>query len=131
MTKILALIFLVASANSYANSNWIYLTSTVDNDEFFIEPNSIQKDGDSVTFWTKRNFADRTEFGDLSEKIQRTINCRRREGILRSIQTYDDINNSGKLTASFKSHDSWRRIVPDSAEWLMMSFVCKYKTSKQ
>lgn len=125
MTKIFALILLVVSVNSHANSNWIFLTSTVDNDEFFIESNSIQKDGDSVTFWTKRNFADRTEFGDLSEKNQRTINCRRREVILRFVQTYDDINNAGRQTSSFKSHDKWRLLVPDTAEWLMMRFVCK------
>ncbi len=125
MNKILALILLVASVNSHASSNWIYLTSTVDNDEFYIERNPSQKDGDSVTFWTRRNFADRTKFGDLSEKTQRTINCRRREIILRFVQTYDDINNTGRQTSSFKATDTWAPVAPDTVNWLMMRFVCK------
>ncbi len=125
MNKILALILLVASVNSHASSNWIYLTSNVHNDDFYIERNSVQKDGDSVTFWVRRNFAERAQNGDLSEKIQRTINCRRREVTLRFIHTYDDIDNAGKQTSNFKPNASWAPIAPDTVMWSIMRFVCK------
>ena len=125
MNKILVLIFLMLSVNSQANSNWTYVATNVSADEFFIEQNSIQKDGDSVTFWLRRNFANRSKDGDLSEKAQRTINCRRREDILRYIQTYDDINNAGRQTLSFKANESWHPIPPDTVMWSIMKIVCK------
>ncbi len=125
MNKIIALIFLTMSVNSIANSNWVYVASSINNEDWFVERNSTQKDGDSVTFWTRRNYVDRTKFGDLSEKVQRTINCRRREVIIRFMQTYDDINNTGRQTSSFKANDSWEPVAPDTVMWTVMRFVCK------
>ena len=84
----------IVSVNAYANSNWIYLATSNSGTVTFIDKNSMQKSGDSITFWILDNFAQRAEFGDLSAKKQRTINCRTRETILRYIMTYDDINST-------------------------------------
>ena len=125
MKFFLIVIFSILSTSfAYANSDWRYITSTVDGDQFLIDQNSILKQGDSVTFWYRRNFSIRDKFGNLSSKVQKTINCRTRDGILRFMLIYDDVNNMGKLTNSYNPNDSWEPIPPDTIFWRFLLHVC-------
>ena len=112
--------------NAYANRNWVSIGATNDGDTYFIDTNSIQKSGDSQTFWVRANYGARTSGGDLSSKVQRTINCRTRELINRHFIFYDDINNNGKITSNFSaSNQNWTPVSPDSVSWGFYSFICK------
>ena len=115
----------VVTVNAYANSNWVYINTSKSDNVFFIDINSMQKSGDSITFWTLTNLGKRDQSGDLSEKTQHTINCRTREMIDRYLMAYDDINNNGKLTRSFVPKDSWRPTAPDTVQWSLFERVCK------
>ena len=115
----------IVSINAYANSNWVHITNSNTGDVFFIDKNSIQKSGDSTTYWRQTNFPKRDKYGHLSSKTQSTINCRTREIINRYIMVYDDINNKGKLTYSFDPKDSWEPIAPDTVNWTFLENVCK------
>ena len=114
----------ILNIKAHANENWTYVT-TSESGIFFIDKNSIHKSGDSITYWHRRNFAKRDAYGDLSVKVQSTINCRTREAIDRYYMLYDDINNNGKLTLSFEPKSSWIPISPDAAIWFFFVFVCK------
>ena len=120
------IIFFMITFNSYAQNNWVYVTSNFNEDDFFVDRVSFQILGDSVTFWQRVNYKQRQESGDLSVKAQKTINCRTREAITRYILTYDDINNNGRITGSFKPQNSaWEPIPPDTVIWTVYKFVCK------
>lgn len=126
MKKFVFICGIIFSAYAFASSQWIIVGENNDRDIFYIDMNSLQRSGDSVTFWTKVNFGKRDEQGDLSDKSQRTINCRTREVILRWLMTYDDINNMGKNTASFEpKRSSWRPIPPDSMSSRIYEVVCR------
>lgn len=126
MNKKLFLIFFFAAINAYANSKWVYVTTDVSGNSNFIDSNSQQKSGDSITFWGRVNYKERDKFGDLSSKIQYTINCRTREIIDRHFIFYDDLNNNGKLTTNTSPTDSkWTPIPPDTIYWSMYKHVCK------
>ena len=124
-TFLFVVMSVIVSVNAYANSNWIYLVTSNSGTVTFIDKNSMQKSGDSITFWILDNFGQRAEYGDLSAKKQRTINCRTREKIMRYSMYYDDINNTGKLTSNGDVKDSWTPIAPDSVVWSQFVFVCK------
>ena len=124
-TFLFVVMSVIVSVNAYANSNWIYLVTSNSGTVTFIDKNSMQKSGDSITFWILDNFGQRAEYGDLSAKKQRTINCRTRETILRYIMMYDDINSTGKLTLSFVPKSSWEPIAPDTVNWSLLEYVCK------
>ena len=123
------LVFLISCIfiiNAYANSNWVRVGANNEGDTYFIDTNSIQKSGDSQTFWTKSNYGVRSSYGDLSTKVQRTINCRTRELITRHFISYDDTNNNGKITSNFSaSNQNWNPVSPDSVMWGFYSFICK------
>lgn len=126
MKKYIMILLMLAAFNVNASSNWMFIGKNSNGSSFFVDRNSIQKSGDSRTYWTLRNFAERDSDGDLSSKVQRTINCRTRELIMRHIITYDDLNNNGKLTFSGPPTNSkWEPIAPDTINWSFMEFVCK------
>lgn len=108
-------------------SNWVLIGKNNSGATYFIDTQSIQRSGDSVTFWEKTNLLSRTPTGELSSKVSLTINCRTRELISRYFMFYDDINNQGKLTSSFAvpPSEKWEPISPDSVAEAEMKFVCK------
>ena len=126
MSKKLFLFSLFFSITAYANSNWMFVIKDAPGNIVYIDNNSIQKSGDSITFWVRTNLIERDKFGDLSTKIQKTINCRTREIISRHYMFYDDLNNNGKLTQNTSVTDSkWNPIAPDTVNWEMYKYVCK------
>ena len=46
-TFLLVLMSVIVSVNAYANSNWVYISTSNNDNVFFIDNNSIQKSGDS------------------------------------------------------------------------------------
>lgn len=125
MKKLLILPILLFSLSSFASSKWDFVTANMDGDMYYIDVNSYQKSGDLITYWRFRNYGGRDEVGDLSSKSQYTINCRKREIIGRYLITYDDLNNNGKITASFALKNSWMPIPPDTIFWEFMKYICK------
>ena len=51
----------IVSVNAYANSNWVYISTSNNDNVFFIDNKSIQKSGDSKTYWAQSNFAQRSK----------------------------------------------------------------------
>ena len=93
-------------------------------DEFFFDKSSLERDGDSLTFWSKVNHAERVN-GGLSSKVQDTVNCRSRERIRRYLTIYGDRDNRGRVITSGNPEGKWRPIAPDTVEWQVMLFVCR------
>ncbi len=113
------------TSNVYANSNWTFIVVDEVGDSLWIDKNSIQKSGDSITFWSRRNFKERDVNGNFSSKVQRTVNCRTRETIPRYYMFYDDINNMGNVTGNFAAiNPKWIPIPPDTVLWGLYQFVC-------
>jgi len=106
-------------------ANWVSVTVSSIGDEFFVDKSSLQRDGDSVTFWAKDNYGERTTQGALSAKVQETVNCRRREKIMRYYINYDDKDNRGRVIVSGNPEDKWRPIPPGTVAWDVMQFVCR------
>ena len=125
MKKLLFVIFFMIAFNSNAQSNWVFVSSNTVQDDYFVDKSSIQTQGNSVTFWYRSNYKQRTEFGDLSSKVQSTINCRTREIIARYSMFYDDIDNGGQLTIAKKPNPYWAPIPPNTVVWNLYKFICK------
>ncbi len=121
------LLFLLIFVSEIAYSaNWVRVSNSVDGDVLFVDISSIQRSGNSVTFWSKMNFGKRDSLGDLSSKTQREINCRTRELKNLYLMTYDDFDNQGRLTHSDKFRDqSWTPIPPETLNDATRRFVCK------
>lgn len=107
------------------SSNWIYIGQNSSQTSFFVDIQSISSNGNERTFWYRHNLAARSKWGDLSSKINITINCRVRDFKLNYFITYSDVNNQGDLLESFKGTQGYEPIPPDSMYESMMRVVCK------
>lgn len=123
---VMTLVLTFISIASNANSRWIFVVESSSNDIYFIDHNSFQRNGDSVTFWFRENLNERTKSGVLSSKIQKTINCKRQEIIGRYYIFYDDVDNYGRITSSSVAIEPvWEPIPPDTVNWKLFEVVCK------
>jgi uncharacterized FlaG/YvyC family protein len=105
-------------------ANWVFISTSVGGTSYFVDTQSMQKSGHSVTYWEKVNYFDRDEYGNLSSKVQNTINCARREVIRRYSFYYDDTNNQGKITISGpNTNTQWMQIPSESVAESIMKFV--------
>jgi len=52
---VLTLQFFIATTVN-ANSNWLYIGDSIEDIRFFIDKNSMQSSGNSVTFWQRLNY---------------------------------------------------------------------------
>ena len=115
------LIFILFSLSSAADAaTWVEVEI-----EKFIDTSSMQKSGQSVTFWVKVNYAERDKYGALSSKYQMRINCKTREHLGLYWIDYDDTDNTGRVLSSTKLSTEWTPISPDSSADEQMKFVCR------
>jgi hypothetical protein len=121
---VLTFALLVSSTAVPASSNWL-VVGAAGEIVFSIETNSIQKSGDSITFWTRRNYGTRQKDNSLSTREQITINCRVRDSTFRFFQSFDGNDNGGKVLATLELNSKWQPIAPDSIMWSFYEFVCK------
>jgi len=126
MKTILLLLFLITPITSHA-SNWVKVATSNEGQVFLIDSESLNRSGDSVTFWGITNYGARTPQGDLSAKVQRTINCRTKELIFRYYMFYEELNGNGKLTSSSSAdaYSSWVPIAPDTMNDYLFKAVCR------
>ena len=124
MKRLLFLLIFI-SETAYS-ANWIRVTNSNTGNVFFVDSISLQRNGNSVTFWTKMNYGVRDSVGDLSTKSQRVFNCMTRESKSLYLMTYDDFDNQGKLTHSgVWKNQSWDPIAPETVDDAVRKFVCK------
>jgi len=120
----LSSVIILSAFNLYADTKWIDMGSNPNDDVFFIDVNSIQKSGDSYTFWVKTNNGKRASNGALSAISQQAINCRSRESITKHVIMYDDVDGKGKVIASADPKLGWYPIPPDTIIWAYYSVMC-------
>lgn len=93
---------------------------------FYIDAQSIQRNGNEVVFWRKSNYASRNRFGDLSSKSQWKINCKSQENLKFYEATYRELDNQGAITDSHHyKNQSLTPISSDPIPQKIMAFVCK------
>lgn len=92
---------------------------------YFVNTSSIQRGGNSSTFWIRNNYSDRGSRGELSAMNQISINCLRKEWTLRHSKFFDDINGQGKEVLSRDLPSDWRPISPKTTMFATLNLVCR------
>jgi hypothetical protein len=125
MRKLLFICGIFFGTSVFATAEWIDIGTTRSNDRFFIDVNSIERSGDSVTYWVKVNNAARDADGTMSAKIQQTINCRHRQFVSRYIIAYDELDNNGRILVARETKRSWSPIPPETMIYSHSQLLCE------
>ncbi len=103
---------------------WVFVVKNSENN-YFVDTNSIKRNGNSVTFWKKVNLNKRDSGGSLSAKLLMTANCRTRENTVREVVTYDDEDARGLVLVNVEIKTNWEKVDRDKLNLALYNFVCK------
>jgi hypothetical protein len=104
--------------------NWVFVDKQSDNN-YFVDINSIKKNGNSVTFWKKMNLSKRDSSGSLSYKFLITVNCRTRENTVREVISYDDEDARGLVIMNVEIKTNWEKVDKNKLALSLYNFICK------
>ena len=124
MKKLLLLMLLVS--NMAFGATWHMVTTSISGDQFYVEKESITRNGNEVNYWIRVNLAKRDKSGYLSTKENYVVNCKTREQQIKYLILFSDFNNKGSIIDQFNySKIDWRPISPDSVINTIFQYVCK------
>ena len=127
MLKKIYLLLVLTFASFLAHSDWVLVTGN-DTVSFYVETDSIKKQGNARRAWMIHDLPQRDKFGDLSNRILREFDCK--EGRIRMLQfeTFEQHMGRGRPTGVLSGSDvdsSWSFISPGTLDDSVLKFVCK------
>lgn len=124
MKKIILLTLFVPTL--VLSATWDLVTTSNSGNKFYVDRESITRNGNEVTYWSRVNLSKRHEEGYLSTKENWVKNCRTKEDNLKHIILFSDFDNLGKVIRQHNYPvDDWKPVSPNSVGSDLMKFVCK------
>lgn len=119
-TLLLALLF----ATSPAWAGWVLAVQTADGD-FYIDPETIRKNGDFVIVWSLVDMKQRSKSGILSLQTREEYDCKEERTRALSIITHSEPMARGEILANYTETRLWMAIPPGSPNEEKLKFVCR------
>lgn len=124
MKKLLLLTLLFS--NIAFGATWSIVSISNAGDKFYIEKESITRNGNEVKYWIRVNLHKRDDSGYLSTKENYVVNCKTRDSKLNYLILFSDFDNKGTVIGQHNFPKSeWKPISPDSVNDSFFKFVCK------
>ena len=120
--------------NARAEPHWVRATDSKSS-ETFVDTNSIHANGDIVTAWYRRNFANPMPLGASgrlysSSRVLNYYNCATHQIATARWITYEEEDELGKVVSNEKiSSPEYSEDPPDAVNKVIMGFVCNYVKS--
>jgi hypothetical protein len=112
------------TAASTTAANWILVATSSADNEFYVDPASIQRDGDYRRFWRLLNLKVPLDSGASSFRIFREIDCRQKRGRNLQWTSFRGPKASGEMLLSNTESSAWEFIAPDAVTNTELRYVC-------
>ena len=121
--RLIPLILLVVCCS--ASAEWAIVTWS-DKALFYVDTDTIRRQGTIRRFWALKNFLVRDEDGILSIRGFEEHDCKEEKMRVLEISTHFDLWASGGVKDNFSLEDkTWKRIPPGTIVEGVHKFVCK------
>ena len=106
-----------------AFAEWTYVAENA-KDNFYIDYDTIRKDGNLRKFWLVHNF-NQKERGAMSIRSREEIDCKEEHGRTLSLSAHSEsMANGKKIMEEFSPEDPWRDRPPGSVGSIILKTVC-------
>jgi hypothetical protein len=124
MKKIIFALLMFISCSAW--SEWVLVGTSADDDKkFYIDPETIRREGVLVKYWKLSNLKVRNKSGDMSWRSREELDCKKERYRLTSITTFSEPMLGGSMTGHFNyPNDEWRDIPPGTLDAAKMKYVC-------
>ena len=122
---LLAFVMLIAPP---AWADWEFVSKGESGNEFFIDYQTIRKDGNRIKVWQLTNFATplRPKGLEIYSFLSRyEIDCKQEQTRVLTIRAYPRPNANGTLVLAEDVVGNWYDIAPKTVEWEINHSVCK------
>lgn len=119
-TLLLALLL----ATSSAQAGWVLVVQNDDID-FYIDPETIRKDGNLVRVWEIQDLKQRDKGGRLSLRSRNEYDCVQERYRFLSISTHSEPMAGGKTLFSTTESGNWRDTPPGTFASSIQKIVCR------
>ena len=122
MKKILLLLTILISSNVLGD--WVPVTLNNRNALFYVDKDTIRKQGNKVEFWQKINFnTPTTEIKSIRSFEE--IDCKDRTQTSLAVTTFTELNLQGNIILSFNPPRKIDYLAPDTSGEAILKYVCK------
>lgn len=127
MKKIIFTLLIIAFAG-FAHGAWTSIAISNKGDEFFIDTQTLKKDGSSRKVWTLTNYVSHMEYKQqkvVSTKEFVEFDCANDRSRSLTHYLYSEKNGQGTIIDTLNEPPVWSYAVPDSAYYSVLKRVCK------
>jgi surface-adhesin protein E len=118
------LIGLLTIAATSANAEWVKVGGR-GSDAYYIDPASIQKDGNIRKAQTLTDLKVRGRHGELSRRSMDEYDCNARRRRVLSLTEHSGRMGDGNVLVSDQVGGKWYHVQPDTAGEIKMKAVCR------
>ena len=108
---------------------WVDIGSGTSTTSFFIDPDTLQKNGNFVRVWTKHEYSSPRQNAAnatfQSESFYTEFDCKEKKYRALSSNTYAESQLRGGIISSKTTPNPWTFVPPDTIANVMLNIVCK------
>ena len=123
MKKIILILILLCFP---AWGEWIAININSAGNTIYIEDDFISKKGPYVYYWELENFKKIDEYGDMSAKIYKEVDCNKYGYNVLQFFTYTKPMGKGDLTSNYNPPKKWTYPPTDSSFYHSLRIACDY-----
>ena len=123
--KYLFLMLMLIASPAWAD--WDFVTGNSYDSKFFIDFQTLRKDGNRVKFWQLMNFSVPNNIGGqnvFSFRSREEIDCKEETARTLTITAFSEKDGEGRNLGSEGESSKWVHIAPSSTKWTILTRVC-------
>lgn len=120
----LALLMLI-SAPAWSGEWEKVAKSAANGDVYYIDDETIKKDGSYRRFWLLVDLNTKGQFKELSAKIRVEVDCKEERSRFLALLLHSGNMGTGQVVQSVDEPGNWKYIPPKSNDSAVMLYVCK------
>ena len=105
-------------------SEWVKVGESINGSSFYIDLETIRKDGNQRKVWSVRDFKQRDNNGQMSSRSRDEFDCKGERQRMLSLTTHDEPMTRGKTLLSGQVNGDWADIPPGTVVETILKIVC-------
>jgi hypothetical protein len=121
MKSVIFLILTMLSCS--ASAAWTQFSETNER-VYFVDLDTLKKEGTTRIFWRLTNYKTRNKFGDLSGRRKELLDCTKEATQTLSFASFSEPFAGGMSTSTLNPAPEWNHIPPNTVDDTLMRLVC-------
>jgi hypothetical protein len=120
--KTLLLALMLVTGSVWAE--WVMVSVSVTEQDFYIDKDTIRKDGNLRKVWSVNNLKQRDKYGGMSYRGRDEFDCKSERKRTLSVSLHSEPMADGKILFDEQGSGEWTDVPPDTPMARILKIVC-------